>query len=233
MREEETHSRGNNKVLFILMILLPGLVFLYFMFLTVLGPPKQPKLRYYVATAVDGTDTTFHQLPDFQFINEQGQSVDQSVMDDKIVVSDYFFTTCPTICPVMTQNLTMVQEYFDENEDVLILSHTVDPETDTPEKLLDYAEAYEVNPKQWMFLTGSKKDLYEHARRGYFITALQGDGGPEDFIHSEKIVLVDKNKHIRGYYDGTKEEEVKRMIEHIEILKLEFRTHKKYRDKTI
>lgn len=227
--ELEVHKRGNNKVLFILIVLMPTIVLLYFLLLTWFGPPKQPRLKHFIATEINGTDTTFHKVPNFSFINEKGEVVDSMVMEGKISVVDYFFTTCPTICPVMTTNLTTVQDYFDEDEDVIILSHTVDPETDTPKVLADYAKSYKANPKQWMFLTGDKAALYEQARRGYFITALQGDGGPEDFVHSEKLVIVDKNKHIRGYYDGTKEDEVQKMIEHIEILKLEYGTHKKYR----
>jgi len=227
--ELEVHKRGNNKVLFILLVLLPGIVLLYFAFLIWNGPPKQPRLKYFVATEINGVDTTFHTVPNFNFINERKERVDSMVMEGKITVVDFFFTTCPTICPVMSQNLGKVQDYFDEDEDVLILSHTVDPETDTPEILANYAKTYNANPKQWMFLTGDKKALYDQARRGYFITAIQGDGGPNDFVHSEKLVLVDKNKHLRGYYDGTKEEEVQKLIEHIEILKLEYGTHKKYR----
>jgi len=150
-------------------------------------------------------------------------------MDSMIVVVDYFFTTCPGICIPMSKNLFKVQEYFDANEKVKILSHTVDPETDNPATLKAYAELYNANPKQWTFLTGSKKDLYHQARKGYFITASEGNGGEEDFIHSEKLVLIDMHKNIRGYFDGTDMKDVEKLIQAIELLQLEHKVHKKYR----
>lgn len=163
-------------------------------------------------------DTVYFQVPDFQFADQQGDTVTRTLMLGKVTVVDFFFTTCQSICIDMTRNLKRVQETFIQDRDVLILSHTVDPETDSVGRLRMYSIEHDVNPKMWRLLTGDKKKLYDQARYGYFITALQGDGGPNDFIHSEKLVLIDKEGLIRGYYDGTNDASVDQMIEDIKVL---------------
>jgi len=173
-------------------------------------------------------DTVYHTIPDFSFISNKNEVITQDVMDDKIVVIDYFFTTCPGICIPMSDNLQKVQYQFIRHDDVLLLSHTVDPEYDTPEILDAYAQKHDARYEKWKFLTGEKPDLYHLARKGYFISASEGDGGVEDFIHSNKFVLVDKEKVIRGYYDGTDSTAVAKLAEDIYILKLEY---EKPRDK--
>lgn len=164
------------------------------------------------------TDTVYHQVPDFSFTDQNGDTVTRAMMLGKVTVVDFFFTTCQSICIDMTRNLKRVQETFIQDRDVLILSHTVDPETDTVGQLRMYGIDNDVNPKMWRLLTGDKKKLYDQARYGYFITALQGDGGPNDFIHSEKLVLLDKEGLIRGYYDGTNDASVDQMTEDIKTL---------------
>jgi protein SCO1/2 len=163
-------------------------------------------------------DTVYHTLPDFKFVSHMGDTITKDIMAGKVVIADFFFTECKGICIPMSQNMARVQEEFIGQDDVFLLSHTVDPERDSVAKLHDYAQLYDVNPRKWLMLTGEKKDLYGIARNGYMITADQGDGGPEDFIHSERFVLLDKQQRIRGYYDGTSEEEIDRLREDVKRL---------------
>lgn len=167
-------------------------------------------------------DTIYHTLPAFRFVNQNGDTVTDFDTEGKYIVGEYFFTTCQTICPIMTRHMATVQKAYANDEKVILLSHTVDPETDSVPVLKAYSELHEAIPGKWHFLTGEKKALYDQARYGYLISALQGDGGPEDFIHSEKFVLIDKDKRIRGFYDGTDTKDVKRLMDEIEVLKFEY-----------
>jgi protein SCO1/2 len=155
-------------------------------------------------------------------VNQNGDTVTDFDTEGKYIVGEYFFTTCQTICPIMTRHMATVQKAYANDEKVILLSHTVDPETDSVPVLKAYSELHEAIPGKWHFLTGEKKALYDQARYGYLISALQGDGGPEDFIHSEKLVLIDKDKRIRGFYDGTDTKDVKRLMDEIEVLKFEY-----------
>ncbi len=165
-------------------------------------------------------DTAYFHIPPFSFLDQNGDTITQSMMNGKIVVVDFFFTTCKSICVDMTRNLSRVQSTFakEERRDVLILSHSVDPETDTVGRLFQYAIEKDINSNMWRLLTGDKKEIYKMARNAYFITALQGDGGPNDFIHDQKLVLIDKEGRIRGYYNGTEDAAVDRMIKDIQTL---------------
>ena len=143
--------------------------------------------------------------------------------EGKIYVADYFFTTCKSICPKMANELQRVQEKFKyTNGLVQILSHTVNPENDSISVLKDYSEMIHADTKIWNFVTGDKKELYDMARYSYLVNAMQGDGGPDDFIHSELFVLVDKEKHIRGIYDGTNIKEVNNLLDDIKVLMAEY-----------
>jgi protein SCO1/2 len=165
-------------------------------------------------------DTAYFHIPPFSFIDQNRDTVTEKIMNGKIVVVDFFFTTCKSICVDMTRNLGRVQSAFakEERRDVLILSHTVDPETDTAGRLFQYAIEKDVNSNLWRLLTGDKKEIYKMARNAYFITAMQGDGGPTDFIHDQKLVLIDKEGRIRGYYNGTEDAAVDQLIEDIKKL---------------
>jgi len=156
---------------------------------------------------------------DYHFINQYGENIHAGMWANSITVVDFFFTSCPTICPKMTNNLKKVQEQFGSN--IQILSFTVDPEHDTPEKLSRYAKHNSILQLNWQFITGDKKVIYKLARRGFKLAAAGGDGGPEDFIHSNKLVLVDGKQRIRGYYDGTSAVEVKNMMRDISKLQNE------------
>jgi len=160
-----------------------------------------------------------HRIRDFRLVNQDGDSVTDSFLKDKIYVADFFFTTCPTICPVMSNELERVQEAFEGDLGIQIVSHTVQPEYDSPEILKEYAALHKANPNQWTFLTGDKSEIYSLARKSYFAVTTEGDGGISDFIHTENFVLVDKKKRIRGFYDGTSADDVNRLIKDIKILK--------------
>jgi protein SCO1/2 len=159
-----------------------------------------------------------HEIPAFELINQDGKISTIHEWNNKIVIVDFFFTHCPSICPKMTTSLKKVQKAFAENE-ILISSFSVDPEKDNTEQLKWYSGKFGINTANWQLLTGDKKDIYKLARNGFMIVATDGDGGPNDFIHSEKLVLVDKQKRIRGYYDGTSEKEINQLIKDIKKLK--------------
>jgi len=161
----------------------------------------------------------YHRIADFSLINQNGDTITQEDYRDKIYVADFFFTTCPTICPIMTANLVEVQAALVNDPEVLLLSHSVTPEIDSVAQLKKYAIEKGVNDAKWNLVTGDKKQIYELARKSYLAVQEDGDGGPFDMIHTENFILVDQQRRIRGFYDGTKEEEMDRLLSDIEILK--------------
>ena len=161
----------------------------------------------------------YHRIADFSLLNQNGDTITQENYRDKIYVADFFFTTCPTICPIMTANLVEVQAALANDPEVLLLSHSVTPEIDSAAQLKKYAIEKGVNDAKWNLVTGDKKQIYELARKSYLAVQEDGDGGPFDMIHTENFILVDKQRRIRGFYDGTKEEEMGRLLSDIEILK--------------
>ena len=161
----------------------------------------------------------YHRIVDFSLLNQNGDTITQENYRDKIYVADFFFTTCPTICPIMTANLVEVQAALANDPEVLLLSHSVTPEIDSVAQLKKYAIEKGVNDAKWNLVTGDKKQIYELARKSYLAVQEDGDGGPFDMIHTENFILVDKKRRIRGFYDGTKEEEMDRLLSDIEILK--------------
>jgi protein SCO1/2 len=168
------------------------------------------------------TKTVIHHVPDFSFVNQEGKMVTQKTTEGKTYVADFFFTTCESICPVMSKELMKLATRLGGDSSVLFISHTVDPETDSIAQLQAYAKAHNANPKQWHFVTGDKKQLYDMARQGYYVTATEGDGGADDFVHTQNFVLVDKYKQIRGYYDGTDSTEMDKLYKDIVLLKQEY-----------
>ncbi len=163
-----------------------------------------------------------HKIGDFNFQNQEGKMISREAIDGKVVVAEYFFTTCGTICPIMTMEMERVAERFKGNKDVKILSFTVDPDTDDVEQMNTYAKSHKADPNQWYFLTGNKKELYELARKSFFLLKPAeaenlGDVG-SDFIHTNNFVLVDKKGRIRGYYDGTNSNGVDHLMRDMKIL---------------
>jgi protein SCO1/2 len=163
-----------------------------------------------------------HKIGAFRLLDEQNKIITDEVIEGKVCVVEYFFTTCGSICPIMNQQMQRVQTAFDENAAFEILSFTVDPENDRPEQLLEYAKSHAYRAGQWHFITGKKEALYSLARTSFFVlkpaeAANLGDAG-SDFIHTNNFVLVDQDRHIRGYYDGTNAAEVDQLILDIENL---------------
>lgn len=167
-------------------------------------------------------DTSYHTIGSFSFLNQNNKTVTNETIKNKVFVTDFFFTTCKSICPIMNTQLVRVYKEFKSNSDFLILSHTVDPETDSVPQLALHAKKYDVTDECWHFLTGSKVDLYNMARKSYLLNAEEGNGGEEDFIHTQNFALVDKEGHIRGFYDGTDSIEVSRLITDIKVLFKEY-----------
>jgi protein SCO1/2 len=163
-------------------------------------------------------DTIYHQIPDFKFVNQDSLWISQEDFKDKIYIVDFFFTSCPTICPIMKTQMLRLHEHFKGNPAIKILSHTIDPYHDTVGVLKDYATRLEVDTKQWNFVTGEKDKIYEIAAKGYFVSAKEDKNEAGGFIHSGAFVLVDKNRRVRGYYDGTKAEKVDLLMQDIELL---------------
>lgn len=180
--------------------------------LQVLGPKK---------LGGTGSDTIYHTIGNFKLVDQNKDTITEKITDNKIYVADFFFATCQSICPQMSTQLNRVQNEFKNDNDFLILSHTVNPSHDTAEVLFAYAGKYQALPNKWHFLTGSKKTIYDLARYDYLVNALEDDGTPEGFLHSELFLLVDKEKRIRGMYDGTDSVQVNKLIADIKLLKTE------------
>ena len=161
----------------------------------------------------------YHTISDFSLVNQNGDTITQKDYRDKIYVADFFFTTCPTICPVMTDNMAYLQGQLLDDPEVLLLSHSVTPEIDSVPRLKEYALEKGVVDYKWNLVTGDKKQIYDLARKSYLAVKTDGDGGPFDMIHTENFILVDQSRRIRGTYDGTRKEEMDRLLEDLRILK--------------
>ena len=160
----------------------------------------------------------YHKIADFKLTNQNGEKITQEYYKDKIYVADFFFTTCQDICPVMTKNMYQLQQELKNDNNILFLSHTVIPEIDTVEQLKKYAIENKIDESRWNLVTGDKKQIYELARKSY-LAVEDVEFGEFDMIHTENFMLIDKQKQIRGFYDGTNSEEIQRLLKDIEILK--------------
>ena len=159
-----------------------------------------------------------HTVKDFNLVNQNGIIVTSKDYENKIYIVDFFFTSCPSICPIMTDNMLKVQDEFFNNDNIKLLSLSVTPEIDDVKVLKKYAIEKGVNDSKWNITTGSKKHIYELARKSYFAVVDQGDGGMQDFIHTPNFILVDTKKQIRGIYDGTEDKEILRLINDVYLL---------------
>lgn len=160
----------------------------------------------------------YHTIADFSFTNQNGKTITQKDYEGKIYVADFFFTTCGTICPKMTSNLEEVQKAIINNPKVMLLSHTVFPEVDTVEALKAYAIKHGVVDSKWNLVTGDKKEIYTMARKSYLAVKLGKPSELYDMVHTENFVLVDAKRRVRGFYDGTKKEDIQKLIEDINFL---------------
>lgn len=164
----------------------------------------------------------YHTIANFSLTNQNGETITQENYKDKIYIADFFFTTCPTICPIMTKNMAVLQDKIKDDSDVLLLSHSVTPNIDSVAQLKKYALEKGVLDSKWNLVTGSKKEMYELARKSYLAVKTDGDGGPFDMIHTENFILVDKERRIRGFYDGTKAVDIEKLMEDLSILKASY-----------
>ncbi len=186
-------------------------------------PKKLPYLgeRDTKTSTVNGkaiTDTIYHQIPDFEFINQNNERITNQNFGGKIYVADFFFTTCPTICPKMKTQLLRVYEQFKDNPQVGILSHTIDPRHDSVAVLNEFAKNLGVTGQMWQFVTGDKAKIYEIGQKSYMVTATEDNTQPGGIVHSGAFILIDKQRHIRGLYDGTVPEAVDKMMADMKIL---------------
>ena len=188
----------------------------------------EPKLKIYQPNDVhtDLVDTTlqhvkkYHRIEDFALINQEGDTVTQNTFKDHIYVADFFFTTCATICPIMTEHMGQIQYRLKDDPSVLLISHTVTPETDTVSQLKQYALKKGVIPGKWHLVTGDKKEIYDLARKSYLVAKDQ-PYSPYDLVHTENFVLIDSKRRIRGFYDGTDPQAIETLLSDIAILQKE------------
>ena len=210
------------KLFGIVMLALSAII--VYLFYDALQPKKM--LPVYQPSMVDKSlvDSTlhytkkYHKVADFSLVNQNGDTITQENYKDKIYVADFFFTTCLTICPIMTKNMTEIQDAVKDDPNIMLLSHSVTPQIDTVAQLKRYALEKGVIDNKWNLVTGDKKQIYELARKSYLAVKNDGDGGPFDMIHTENFILVDKEKRIRGFYDGTNREEIDKLLADIKIL---------------
>lgn len=217
-------GRTKKYVLLALLMIGPGLALLYiskgdhnFEYLPYLG---KRDVEYKQVNGQEVADTVYHQVPSFEMVNQFGDTVSLSDFDDKILVVDFFFTTCPTICPIMTKQMSRLQWKLDDAayKDVHFLSFSVNPGYDTPQVLHAYAEEHGADLDRWTFLTGEKGEIYDLAVNGLLVPAQEDVSAPGGFLHSEKFILVDREQHIRGMYDGTNTEQVDNLVTDIKML---------------
>ena len=162
---------------------------------------------------------SFHKIPPFKLINQLGDTISEKTFEGKVYVTDFFFTTCPGICPMMTSNMSLIQEAFKDDSRVLLLSHSVTPEYDSVPVLKEYAKEKEVLDNKWHLVTGDRKIIYDLGRKSYFVEENLGEIPIEsDFLHTENFVLIDQNRHIRGIYNGLRKNDINQLIKDINTL---------------
>lgn len=190
-------------------------------------PKRLPFLQQEITESqVDGktvADTTYRTIPSFKFLNQDSALVTEDAFKDKIYVADFFFTSCPTICPTMHRNLLKVYKKYENNPEVKLASHTIDVKYDTPSRLKAYADKLGIKGTQWEFLWGKKEDTYAIAERNYLVAVKEDKTGPGGFIHQGYLILVDKEKRIRGAYDGTLDTDVQKLMADMDTLLEEYK----------
>lgn len=186
------------------------------------------KLAFIGHTEIHNGDTTYHKVPQFELINQDSILISNQSLASKVYVADFFFTTCPSICPIMTNNMVKIQKSFEGIEDFALVSHTVNPDYDKSDILKEYAQKMHASTNNWHFLTGTKDAIYNTAFHGYFANAGEDELAPGGFLHSEYFILVDKHGRVRsgydkqgnakGVYDGTNDQDVLQLIKDIRTL---------------
>lgn len=223
---EKKQSTGNKagKLIALLVILaLPSVLYL----LLSTGKHNITALPYYgeretVTSTSNGetlTDTIYHKIADFSLLNQSGKTVTRKDLEGKIYIADFIFTTCPTICPKMGTNMAHLQDKLKNYPDVMFVSHTVDPDHDSVEVLAQYAQEIHADTSSWMFLTGDRDEIYELGVKSYLLPVGEDVLAPGGFLHSEQFVLVDREGHIRGMFDGTSLKEMNELVDAVKAYK--------------
>ncbi len=184
--------------------------------------PETAKLPIYGNKIFEENDTIYHTVEDFQLVDQDSSWVTNATFENQVYISDFFFTTCPTICPKMKQQMLRVYEKFESNDQVAILSHTIDPKHDTVAVLKDYADKLGIKSSKWKFVTGDQDYIYDLGEKSYMVMADEDPNAAGGFIHSGAFLLVDKERRIRGVYDGTVEEQVDILLNDIDLLLKEY-----------
>lgn len=216
----EPSSKYKKIAILFVIILLPGVFYLllstakhHYTKLAIIGP------REAVENADGSFDTIYHHIPYFELVNQDNKMVTRDDLLGSIYIADFFFVTCPTICPKMASNMGYIQKKFSDKKDLKFISITVNPEQDTVEVLKEYAEKVHANTESWSFLTGDKEKIYDLAFNGFFVNADKDEIAPGGFLHSQMLILVDRKGRIRGYFDGTVYSEMKKdLTDAIDIL---------------
>ncbi|MBP6387227.1 MAG: SCO family protein [Pseudarcicella sp.] len=175
-------------------------------------------LKKSIVNGKEFTDTVYHSIPNFKFINQDGDTISEKTVKGKIYVADFFFTSCPTICPTMKTQMLKIYKKYLNNSQVMLLSHTIDPSNDSPEVLKNFAENLHVNTQKWQFVTGKKEDIYKIGQKSYMVSAVDDPSQPGGIVHSGGFVLVDTKLRIRGIYDGTEPKKVEQLMLDIDLL---------------
>ena len=208
-----------------LLLVVAGILFLpsIFYLLLITGKNHFRHLEIYGPKDLDQKgDTIYHTVPSFSFLNQEGKIVTDKDLKGKIYVANFFYATCPSICPKMNDNVKGIAETNKDDSMVKFLSFTVNPEHDSVAVLAEYAKKRNADPKQWSYLTGNKDSIYTLAREGFLVPAATGKAA-NDFFHSQDLILVDKERRIRGIYDGLDDNDVKKVSEEIKVLELEYK----------
>ena len=211
---------------FFLLIFLPFSIIVLFLFYDAINPQKKLPIFQPAMVNYELVDSTmqhvkrYHRISSFSLKNQNGETITEKNYDNKIYVADFFFTTCPGICIDMTRNMLKIQKKIIDNPDIMLLSFSVTPKIDSVAQLKKYALEKGINDSKWNLLTGDKKQIYRLARESYFV--VKEGQGINSMIHTENFVLIDPDKRIRGFYDGTDDEEIIELMEDIIILEKEY-----------
>ena len=218
-------SSSLGQIAIVLSIILLPVIFWFFL---AKGKQNFKHLDYFGPREANAPgDTTYFTVPDFHLVNQNGETISQKNFEDKVYVANFFFATCPGVCPKMTDEVKKVEEAFKDNKNVLFISHTVDPEEDSLPDLKAFAEKHGADLSRWYFVTGNRDSIYALAIDGYLVPAAEDARAEGGFLHSQDLLLIDKEKHIRGIYDSLEPEEIKRLKEEIKVLLYEYKEKEK------
>jgi protein SCO1/2 len=214
-------------IILILILLVPSLAYL----VLTTGKHNIKKLQYFgpKTLAPNGKDTIYHAIPAFSLINQDGKPFGDKDLNNKIYVANFFFTSCPTICPKMQTLMKKIQDTddFKKLNDFKLVSFTVDPDNDTPQKLKEFAKLIKADQNRWFFITGNRDSIYNLAYKGFMVNAMEDEKADGGFLHSDIMLLIDKEKRIRGIYEGTSLKDVKRLIDEAKVLIAQYNSARK------